>query len=242
MPVATASSSRGPARKFSRNPIAAFYQSSIGKKVIVAITAIPLVLYVFAHLGGNLLLYFGQNAINTYAQFLRDLGPLLWVARIVLIAALVMHLTATIQLVIENRQAKPQKYAVAGFQTSTWASRTMIVTGLIVLCFVIYHLLHFTFMTTHPEFRELHDAQGRHDTYRMVILGFQQPLVSAFYLLSMFLLFAHLSHGLASLSQTLGINNRKLFAGISTTGRFLAWVVFVGFASIPVAVLLGIVS
>ena len=230
-----------PARKFSKNPLIAFYQSSIGKKYVVAVTALLLILYVLGHLAGNLQIYLGPDRINAYAKFLHDLGPILWVVRVILLAAFVIHIVATIQLAQENRLANPQKYAVAGYQRSTIASRTMIVSGLIVLCFVIYHLLQFTVQVTDPEFREVHDSIGRHDVYRMLILGFRHPLVSLFYVVALFLLTTHLSHGFASVVQTLGINNRKIANFVSTGGQTLAWVVFAGYISIPVTILLGII-
>ncbi len=239
MSVATVSTA--PARKFSKNPFIAFYQSSIGKKYVVAFTALFLILYVLGHLVGNLQIYMGPDRINWYAQFLHDLGPILWVIRFILIAAFVTHIVATIQLAQENRLAKPQKYAVAGYQRSTLASRTMIISGLIVLCFVIYHLLQFTLEVTDPEFRKLHDSLGRHDVYRMLILGFRHPLVSLFYVVGLFLLTTHLTHGFASVVQTLGINNRKTANFVSIGGQSLAWLVFAGYVSIPLTILLGIV-
>jgi succinate dehydrogenase / fumarate reductase, cytochrome b subunit len=239
MSVATLPTAR--ARKFSKNPLIAFYQSSIGKKYVVAVTALLLILYVLGHLAGNLQIYLGQDRINAYAKFLHDLGPILWVVRAILLAAFVIHIVATIQLAQENRLAKPQKYAVTGYQRSTMASRTMIVSGLIVLCFVIYHLLQFTLQVTDPEFREVHDSIGRHDVYRMLILGFKHPLVSLFYVLALFLLTTHLSHGFSSVVQTLGINNRKIANFVSTGGQTLAWVVFAGYISIPVTILLGFI-
>jgi succinate dehydrogenase / fumarate reductase cytochrome b subunit len=233
--------SAAPARKLSRNPLWAFYQSSIGKKTTVAVTGLLLILYVLGHLLGNLQIYLSAERLNIYAQFLQGLGPLLWLIRIGLLAVFLIHVVATVQLTLENSRAKPQKYAVPGYQRSTTASRTMIVSGLIVLCFIIYHLLHFTLQTTNPEFRELHDSAGRHDVYRMVILGFQEPLISIFYVLGLFLLTLHLSHGFASVAQTLGINNRKLEGFISNGGQTLAWLVFAGYVSIPLSILLGIV-
>jgi succinate dehydrogenase / fumarate reductase, cytochrome b subunit len=234
--------SNSPARKFSKNPIIAFYQSSIGRKFVVAVTALILVLYVLGHLAGNMQIYMGPDRINNYAKFLHDLGPILWLVRIVLITAFVTHIVATIQLARENRLAKPQKYAIADYKRSTLASRTMIVSGLIVLCFVIYHLLQFTLEVTDPRFHDLHDSLGRKDVYRMLILGFRSPLVSFFYVLGLFLLANHLSHGLASMVQTLGINNRKIAATVSTGSQTLAWLVFAGYVSIPVTILLGIVK
>jgi succinate dehydrogenase / fumarate reductase cytochrome b subunit len=240
MPVATRSTA--PVRKFSTNPVVAFYQSSIGKKVVVGITALILILYVLGHLIGNLQIYMGQNQINAYAKLLHDLGPILWAVRFVLLAAFVTHIVATIHLAHENRLAKPQKYAVPGYQRSTLASRTMIISGLIVLCFVIYHLLQFTLQVTNPEFRKLHDSLGRPDVYRMLILGFRHPLVSLFYALGLFLLAGHLSHGFESVTQTLGINNRTISRFVSTGGQILTWLIFAGYVSIPATILLRIIK
>lgn len=239
MPVATFRNA--PARKFSKNPIIAFYQSSIGRKLVVAFTALILVLYVLGHLLGNLQIYLGPDRINNYAKFLHDLGPILWVVRFVLLAAFVTHIVATIQLARENRLAKPRQYAVAGYKRSTLESRTMVVSGLVVLCFVIYHLLQFTLEATDSRFHDLYDSLGRHDVYRMLILGFQNPLVAFFYVLALFLLTSHLSHGLASMVQTLGINNRKISATVTAAGQTLAWLVFAGYVSIPATILLGII-
>ena len=117
----------------------------------------------------------------------------------------------------------------------------MIISGLIVLCFVIYHLLQFTVQVTDPEYRKLHDSLGRPDVYRMVILGFRNPLVSLFYVLGLFLLASHLSHGFESVTQTLGINNRKISHFVSTGGQTLTWLIFAGYVSIPATILLGLV-
>jgi succinate dehydrogenase / fumarate reductase, cytochrome b subunit len=240
MTVATLTPARS--KRFSRNPLIAFYQSSIGKKFVVAGTGVIWVLYVLGHLAGNLQIFLGRDRINTYAEFLHSMGPLLWLVRIVLAAALVTHVIATLQLASENRMAKTVKYAVKEYQRSDLASRTMAVTGLFVLCFVIYHLLHLTLQVTHPQYQRLFDSSGRHDVYQMMILGFRKPLISAFYILGVLFLGFHLSHGIASVTQTLGINNRKLTESIASTGTILAWLVFAGFAVIPIAILAGFVQ
>src|ERR1700747_3926197 len=158
--MSVATRSAVPVRKFSNNPLIAFYQSSIGKKLIVAVTALILVLYVLGHLVGNLQIYIGQDRINKYAKFLHELGPILWVIRVFPLAAFVTHIVATIQLAQENRLARPHKYAVAHYERSTIASRTMLASGLIVLFFVIYHILQFTVLVTDPRYHELHDSSG----------------------------------------------------------------------------------
>jgi len=240
--MSQAMASPAPSRNFSRNPVRAFYQSSIGKKITVAVTGVILIVFIVGHLLGNLEIYLGQDHTNWYAEFLRSTGPLLWIVRIILLVAVIGHIVATVQLTVENRRAKPKKYAVKAPQASTLASRTMIYSGLLVLCFVIYHLLHFTFQTTNPEFRTLTDAQGRHDVYHMVILGFRQPLISSFYILALFLLSMHLSHGFASVAQTLGINNRKVTGLISIGGQVFSWLIFMGYVSIPIMILLRILK
>jgi succinate dehydrogenase / fumarate reductase, cytochrome b subunit len=231
-----------PVKRFSTNPVIAFYQSSIGKKIIVAVTGLYLIVFVVGHLCGNLEIYLGPDHLNTYAAFLQGLGPILWAERLLLLACVVVHLVVTIQLAIENRAAKPQKYAVRAHQASTLSSRTMVYTGLLVICFVIYHLLQFTLMWTNPEYRDLHDAAGRHDVYRMVILGFRQPVISVFYAAAIFFLASHLSHGFASVTQTLGINNRRIGGFVANGGRWLSWLIFAGYVSIPVTILLGLIK
>jgi succinate dehydrogenase / fumarate reductase cytochrome b subunit len=240
MPLATASPPA--ARRFSANPFIAFYQSSIGKKTVVAVTGLYLILFVIGHLLGNLEIYLGPDHLNAYAQLLQQLGPFLWAERIILLLAVVVHIVATVQLWSQNRAAKPRKYAVSAHQSSTLASRTMVYTGLLVICFVVYHLLQFTLMWTNPEYRNLHDALGRHDVYHMVVLGFRQPLISLFYAAALFFLAGHLSHGFQSVTQTLGINNRKIGSFVSNGGRWLSWLIFAGYVSIPVSVLVGLIK
>lgn len=222
------------------NPAVVFYHSSIGKKNVVAATAVVLVAYVVGHLVGNLQIFLGASQINAYAVFLHSTGPLLWLIRAFLLATLVLHLVAALQLAAENRAARPTGYARAVHQTANWASRTMRASGLVVLFFIIFHLLHFTAQVIHPEYRELRDSLGRPDVYRMVIIGFQNPLVAGFYIVGILLLTAHLTHGLWSATQTFGVNNRKVSRTLSWGGALAAWAVAVGYVSIPASVLLGV--
>lgn len=217
----------------------AWLESSIGRKIIVAVTGLMLLGYVVMHLLGNLSVFLGPDAINAYAHKLHDLGGLLWIARIVLLVAFVTHIYATIRLTIENRASRPQKYAVPGRVQSTVFARTMAATGIVVLAFVIFHLAHFTWKTINPQFQNLRDASGEPDVYSMLILGFQSPLVSGFYLVAIGLLSFHLSHGIGSLFQTLGISNKKLRPFFTRGGVLIAWLLFIGYASIPLAVLTG---
>jgi len=216
--------------------------SSIGRKWVVALTGIVLVLFVIGHMLGNLSLFLGQNAINSYAQFLQGLGEILWLVRIVLLTCVVLHIWFTITLWHENMRSRPQKYAVKNDLGTTVYARLMRISGLTVLAFVLYHLAQFTWQYFTPETRTGVDAEGRHDVYRMVITAFECPFVSGFYILAVGLLGMHLSHGVASLFQTLGITTEKMRPVFERGGLILAWVVFLGFASIPTAVLLGLVK
>src|SRR4026208_36221 len=222
------------------NILAAFYRSSVGKKMIVAITGIILILFVIGHLLGNLQIFLGPDWINGYSEHLRDLGPLLWVIRLFLLAAVVVHIYVTIQLAIENRRARPQAYVDREYVKATFASRHMVMSGLIVLAFIIYHIAHFTVRVTDPRFGLLKaDPLGHYDVYSIMVYGFQNYYVSGFHILGLFLLALHLSHGSSSFFQSLGLNNQKLAPRLAWTGRIFAWLLFVGSSSIPAAVLLG---
>jgi succinate dehydrogenase / fumarate reductase cytochrome b subunit len=225
------------------NILAAFYRSSIGKKMIVAITGIILILFVIGHLLGNLQIFIGPDWINGYSQHLRDLGPLLWAIRLFLLAAVSIHIYVTIQLAIENRRARPQPYIDRHYVKATFASRHMVMSGLIVLAFIAYHLAHFTFRKTDARFALLKpDPLGHYDVYSMMVYGFQNYLVSGFYVLGLFLLTLHLTHGSSSFFQSLGLNDKKLTPRLALGGRIFAWLLFAGYTSIPVAILLGLVK
>jgi succinate dehydrogenase / fumarate reductase cytochrome b subunit len=225
-----------------RGFISTFLHSSVGRKMIVALTGVILMLFVIGHLLGNLQIFLGPDWVNSYAQHLRDLGILLWLTRIVLIVAVILHIYFTIQLAIENKRARPEAYIDKEHVKATFASRHMVMSGTIVLAFIIYHLLHFTFRKTDPRFDQLHlDAFGHHDVYSMMVYGFQSYLVSGFYVLGLFLLTLHLTHGASSFFQSLGLNNKKLTPRLATGARVFAWLLFIGYTSIPIAVLLGVV-
>src|SRR5947209_20239586 len=165
-----------------RGLISAFVHSSIGRKMIVAITGVALILFVIGHLLGNLQIFLGPDWINSYAQHLRDLGPLLWLTRIRLLCTVTIHIYATIQLAIENRRARPEAYIQREHVKASFASRHMVMSGLIVLGFIIYHLAHFTFRKTDRRFGLLKlDPLNRYDVYSMMVYGFQNYLVCGFY-------------------------------------------------------------
>ena len=230
-------------RKSSVNILAAFYRSSVGKKMIVAITGLILILFVIGHLLGNLQIFIGPDWINGYSEHLRNLGPLLWVIRLFLLAAVIIHIWVTIHLAIENRRARPDPYMDRQYVKATFASRHMVMSGLIVLAFIIYHLAHFTVRVTDQRFTLLKaDPLGHYDVYSMMVYGFQNYFVSGFYVLGLFLLTLHLSHGSSSFFQSLGLNDKKLTPRLALGGRIFAWLLFVGYTSIPVAILLGLIK
>lgn len=218
----------------------AWLLSSIGKKFVVALTGIVMVLFVIGHLGGNLTIFFGPDLINAYAMHLRDLGPFLWVIRLGLLATLVLHVVFTMLVWKENQAARPQKYAIAAPMKTTVFARTMRLSGLIVLAFIAFHLAHFTLHVVQPQNAVFHtELHGRevHDVYKMVVLGFRNPLVSGFYVLALGLVAFHLSHGIGSLFQTLGFSNSTLRPALETGARILAWALFVGYSAIPISIL-----
>jgi succinate dehydrogenase / fumarate reductase cytochrome b subunit len=217
------------------------YRSSLGKKYIMAISGFALFLFVIAHMAGNLQIFLGRDAINAYAAFLKSKPGLLWSARAGLLILAVLHITAAIQLVSENNDARPVKYEEGRPTAASLASRTIFVSGLVIFAFIIYHLLHFTFGVTNPEFLTTKDPVDplRHDVYGMMIAGFSNPWVSAFYIISMGFLCLHLSHGVSSAFQSLGIRNKGNARAIHRAARLAALVIFVGNCAIVLAVLLG---
>jgi succinate dehydrogenase / fumarate reductase cytochrome b subunit len=231
------------------NPIKLLPSSSLGKKYLMAATGCGLFLFVVGHLVGNLQIFLGREAINRYGAFLQSNVELLWPVRIGLLALVALHVWSAIRLTLENREARPVSYAGAPVPTAaSYASRTMLVSGLIVAAFIVYHLLHYTACIeavnlTGKDFtglkETLRDGTERHDVYRMVVVGFSQPLVCGFYLLGVGLLCLHLSHGIAAMFQSLGWKNEAWRPLIDRAAPLLAWLIFLGYASIPVAVLLG---
>ena len=238
MSVSSASTTTSPG---TSNALIRWIFSSIGKKTIVAVTGIVLVLFVIGHMIGNLTVFFGPETINSYAMHLRDLGPLLWLIRLVLLTSVVLHIWFTMLVWKENMAAHPEKYAVFAPMKTTIFARTMRLTGLFLLAFIVFHLAHFTLLLVDPGYANYHaDLHGRevHDVYRMVIVGFRNPLISLFYVVSMAFLAFHLNHGIGSLFQTLGITGQKMRSYYETGAQILAWVLFVGYIAIPVSILL----
>ncbi len=223
--------------------ICQFWSSSIGKKVVVALTGIVLVGFLAGHLAGNLLVYVGREATNDYAEFLMHLlhGAGIWIARAVLLTCFVLHIVATIQLTRSNRAARADAYEVKTSVRTTLSARVMIWSGLTILAFVIFHLLHFT-VRIDQGLADLRDPLvDRHDTYGMVVRGFQNVPVSLFYIVALTLLCSHLSHGVASIFQTLGLRSKKTRGAIKVFSWIYAAIIWLGFISIPISIMLGLV-
>ena len=211
--------------------------------MIVAITGVILILFVIGHLLGNLQIFLSPDWINGYSEHLRDLGPLLWLIRAFLLATVVLHIYFTILLAIENQRARPEAYKDRQYVKATFASRHMVMSGLIVLVFIIYHIAHFTVRVTDRRFGLLKvDPLGHYDVYSMMVYGFQNYFVAGFYVFGLFLLALHLSHGSSSFFQSLGLNDKKLTPRLAFGGRIFAWLLFAGYTSIPLAILLGLIK
>jgi succinate dehydrogenase / fumarate reductase, cytochrome b subunit len=218
---------------------ASYFSRSIGKKVVVAITGFMLLGWITGHMAGNLQIFVGQEALNRYAAFLQGLGELLWLLRGVMALVLILHVWFAVQLKLENWAARPQRYEHNATVQATLSSRTMIWTGLLIFSFATFHLLHFTFQSIHPEWKTLEDSLGRHDVYSMVILGFKDPVMAISYVIMMAALAYHLSHAIRSMFQTVGLNNQSYDGGLRVLSLLIAWVLFLGYISIPIATLIG---
>ena len=222
--------------------IGLFVSSSLGRKYLMAISGGLLFLFVIVHMLGNLQVFLGPESLNTYGAFLKSKPGVLWSFRFILLLIVVFHIFTGIQLTLQNRRARPVPYANSKPPYASLASRTLLISGLIIFSFVAYHLMHFTLGVTNPEYLHLEDSKGRHDVYRMTIEGFSHPVVSFFYILSMGLLCLHLSHGVSSAFQSLGLKNKRMEIWIDRLSKVAAIVVFLGNSSMPLAVLVGFVK
>jgi succinate dehydrogenase / fumarate reductase, cytochrome b subunit len=212
-----------------------FYDSTVGKKAVMAVSGCILFLFVIGHLIGNLQIYEGAGKINQYSAFLHSMPALLWAVRITLLAMVILHVWSSFQLGLRNLEARPAAYVKQKPTGSSYASRTMYWSGSIILAFVIYHLLDFTFGTVNPSFEE-------GNVYANVVASFQLIPVSAFYIFAMLLLCLHLYHGLWSMFQSLGINHPRYTPILRRGAAAIATLIAVGNISIPVAVMAGLVK
>lgn len=223
------------------------FRSSLGKKYVMAISGLVMFLFVVGHLAGNLQIFLGAEAINRYGNFLQTNPEIIWPARLVLLLMLVLHVWSAIKLSAENKAARPVAYANWQPTAASYASRTMLMSGIIIFVFIVYHLLHFTVQwqyinLTHQNFVEFHDPEKRHDIFKMMVVGFRNPFVSGFYLLGMALLCLHLSHGVSSMFQSMGWKSPAYGKFLDNGARIVAGLIFAGYASIPLAILLGLIG
>ena len=200
----------------------------------MALSGLVLASFVLGHMTGNLLMFKGPEAINAYAAWLHDNPGLLWGARIVLILSTIAHIWTGILLTLENRAAREGGPAVDATRQASLSSRTMPYSGVVILAFLVFHLLHFTFRQL-----ALGGVDFGDNVYKMVIAGFTQPAVAIFYIVSLILLGLHLSHGISSVFQTLGLRNERWRSRLDGVASLYAWVIVLGFVSIPLAVLSG---
>lgn len=217
--------------------ILGFYSTTLGKKLVMAITGFILVGFVVGHMTGNLQVFLGKEVFNRYAALLHSSAELLWVVRLVMLFAVVMHIVSAVQLALLDRKARPQAYVKWKSTKSTYASRTMYWSGPIVGVFIVYHLLHFTVGTVHPT----QPFPGYHTAYENVIAGFQVVPISLFYIFAMVLLCLHLYHGIWSMFQTLGIAHPRFTPLLKNLAVVISFAVLAGFSSVPLAVMLGLV-
>jgi succinate dehydrogenase / fumarate reductase cytochrome b subunit len=217
------------------NRLRLLWDSSVGKKIVMAVTGLIWVAYLVTHVLANLLVFQGPRKINAYSAFLHGTGGALWAARLVLLVALVLHVVAAVQLTARQQEARPVNY-VAGRkpQVSTLAARTMRWGGALILIFLVYHILHFTVGTAHPSFLE-------GNPYHNVATAFSNPAVVVFYLIVMAVVGLHLYHGVWSSGRSLGVSPpspRPLRRSLAVALAILLWL---GFSVIPIAVFAGVV-
>ena len=232
------------------NIITHVFKSSLGKKYIMAVTGFGLFLFVIGHLAGNLQIFLGREAINHYGQFLQSNPELIWPARLTLLLMVGLHIWSAVMVSLENKAARPVSYAVYQPVGSSYASRHMLIGGSVVFVFIVYHLLHYTAEVQYLNFTGRDFAAfmeklpgqfppERHDIFKMMVVGFSQPLVSGFYVLGLALLCLHLSHGASSMFQSLGWKNEAYRPFLDNAARVIAVAIFLGYTSIPIAILCG---
>lgn len=217
------------------------FSDSIGRKAVVAVTGLFMLLFIVVHLLGNTTIFAGPDGINAYAEKLHGLGPFVWVSRIFMGAMLCLHVIFAVLLTLENRAANPGKYAVKKMLKATFASETMIWTGLLLLAFIVYHLLQFTVRIT-PDIVLGTDAKNRVDVFTMVFSSFRITPIALVYVAAMVTLFLHLYHGIQSIFQTFGLNNEKTMPQFGALGKVLSALFLLGYSAIPVLILAGILA
>lgn len=224
-------------------------KSSLGRKFIMAGTGVLLLLFVVGHLVGNLQVFGPPEMINNYAHFLQSKPLMVWGARLGLLVIVALHITTAIQLSAANKAARPVGYAGGDAYGSTWQSRYMLMSGIVILAFIVYHLAHFTArlpaingVGDFTKIKTVLHGETVPDVYAMMVLGFQVWWVAAFYLIAQALLFIHLGHGIASAFQSFGFRNHVWWPRIQLLAKVVSIAIFLGYASMPAAIFLRIVG
>ena len=213
-----------------------FYQATIGKKAVMAITGVILFGFIIGHLIGNLQVFIGRETFDAYGAFLHhSTHGLIWVMRLGLLVAVIAHIVASIQLTVTKRKARPIRYVKTDYSHSTYASRTMMWSGPIIAAFIVFHLLDLTWGTVNPSFQEGH-------VYDNLIASFTRWPVAVAYVIAVSLLSVHLYHGIYSMFQSLGASHPKYTPAIQRGAKVAAFLIWAGYVSIPVAVLARVVS
>ena len=219
------------------------FTSTVGRKILVAISGQLMVLFVIAHLLGNSSIFI-PGGINAYAEHVHALPPLVWSIRFVMLVAAMVHICFGVQITLENKAANPSRYAVNRQLKATFSSRNMIWSGVLLGIFIIYHLLHFTARVMPDVASRLSSLSSGtvFDVYSMVVGSFQHGAIAALYIAAMVFLFLHLNHGIQAFFQTMGWNNDHTLPVISKTGKVIAIIFLVGFCSIPIFILARILT
>ena len=213
--------------------VARFYESTIGKKAVMAATGLILFGFLIAHMLGNLQIFLGRAVMNHYAETLHGNPGLLWTARTILLVSVVLHIWASIPLALLKKKARPVAYVKRTNVQSSFASRTMMWSGPIIAAFVVFHLLHLTTGTLHPNFAKL-------DAYNNLVTGFKVIPAAIAYIIAMVLIGMHLSHGIWSMFQSVGISHPRYTPMVKKFAAVVSWILVAGFVSVPVAVLTGL--
>ncbi len=216
-------------------------QTTVGKKVVVALTGLGLVSYVVFHMFGNFQVFEGPNALNRYAAFLRDMPILLWTVRVGLLTLAILHIGLAIQLSVRNHHARPTGYATRTYRQASVASRTMAMSGLVLLAFILFHLLHLTAGIVDPSSPDRLDAEGHRDVYAKLVHAFHNPVLVALYLVGQLGLGLHVSHAVSSSLQTLGMEHGAFNRLFKVAGPTVALLVVLANVSILLAIFLGVV-
>ncbi len=232
-----------------------FTRSNIGLKFLMAITGVVMIGYLIGHVTGNMLIFRGPEAINAYSEFLHHAKGLLWGTRVILLISVVVHVWATLKFLKLRSEARPVAYASKGAHGTTWAARTMFWSGPVIALFIVYHILHLTTGTVHPTFAnnvkvEVKEDPATHEkvethkvnVYANLVEGFQRPLASGIYIIAMLAIALHLSHGVWSMLQTVGVNRPNWECALRSLAVLTGVALCAGFTAVPVAVLLGLVK